>query len=110
MEKTNHMFLTKCILHMCEASVFPAGVLERVGCCSLGISSPGYNISCLWPGQVQCHTALTSCCGLCMVGTGGLCVVCPPTHLLRVLQISLRQKVVVLPCLAGVVLQGKAKQ
>lgn len=102
MEKTNHMFLTKCILHMCEASVFPAGVLERVGCCYLGISSPGYTISC--------HTALTSCCGLYMVGTGGLCIVCPPTHLLRVLHISLRQKVVVLPCLAGVVLQGKAKQ
>lgn len=45
-----------------------------------------------------------------MVGTGGLCIVYPPTHLLRVLQISLRQKVVVLPCLASMVPQGKAKQ
>lgn len=67
MEKTNHMFLTKCILHMCEVSVFPAGHSWKGGFCSLGISSPGYTISCLWPGPVQCHTALTSCCGLCMV-------------------------------------------
>lgn len=52
--KANHMFLTKCILHICEASVFPAGHLEGVGCCSPGSRTPGYTISNLWPSPVKC--------------------------------------------------------
>lgn len=91
------MFLTKCILNTYP---FPGGsFLKGDDCCSSGIRIPGCIVPYMWPNPVQCHVCKASC-KVCMVSTGGLCVVCSPI-ILRVRQISLSQKMVTLACPAG---------
>lgn len=87
-EKANPMFLTKCILHMCEVKSFPTRPFLKGESLLSRHKDPGYTMSYLWPCQLSAAFARASRCELCLVGTGGLCVVCSPANLLRVLQTS----------------------
>lgn len=83
-EKTNPMYLTKCILHMCKVC-FPSRPF--LGWVDASRASGPWLY--LWPSQLSAAFAWASCYELSLVGTGGLCVVCSPANLLGVLQTSL---------------------
>lgn len=73
--------------HVQSEVCFPSRLLKGESLLSRH-KDPGYTISYLWPCQLSAAFARASCCELCLVGTGRLCVVCSPANLLRVLQTS----------------------